>query len=112
MDTLLLQSPLQLSLHLKSLRKARKLTQSAIAKRLRITQSRYAQIERNPESIATARLLEVLAVLGADVVLKLRSDVAGAPTSAVAPAVVPVTKRTSKSPAKPASTSVKQGEDW
>lgn len=72
MDALLVQSPSQLSLHLKSLRKARKVTQAQLAQRLRITQSRYAQIERNPESISTARLLDIFAALGVDVLLKLR----------------------------------------
>ncbi len=71
-DTLHLHSPSQLSLHLKSLRKSRKLTQADLAKRLQITQERYSQIERNPELIATGRLLEILAVLGVDVQLKLR----------------------------------------
>lgn len=72
MDTVLVQSPSQLTLHLKSLRKSRKVTQADMAKRLQITQERYSQIERNPELIATGRLLEVLAVLGVDVLLKLR----------------------------------------
>ncbi len=72
MDPLLLQSPAQLSLHLKSLRKSRKLTQADMAKRLGVTQERYSQIERNPELIATGRLLEIFAALGVDVLLKLR----------------------------------------
>lgn len=72
MDTLLLQSPSQLSLHLKSLRKSRKRTQADLAKQLQITQERYSQIERNPELIASGRLLEILAALGVDVLLKLR----------------------------------------
>jgi HTH-type transcriptional regulator/antitoxin HipB len=72
MDTLLLQSPSQLSLHLRSLRKSRKVTQADMAKSLGVTQERYSQIERNPELIATGRLLEILALLGVDVLLKLR----------------------------------------
>jgi len=72
MDTLLLQSPSQLSLHLKSLRKSRKVTQADMAQRLRITQTRYSQMERNPGLIGTGRLLEILAALGVDVLLKLR----------------------------------------
>jgi transcriptional regulator with XRE-family HTH domain len=72
MDTLLLQSPSQLPLHLKSLRKSRKVTQADMAKSLHITQERYSQIERNPELIATGRLLEILAIFGVDVLLKLR----------------------------------------
>lgn len=72
MDTLLLQSPSQLSLHLKSLRKSRKMTQADMARHLRITQERYSQMERNPELIAVGRLLEMLAILGVDLLLKLR----------------------------------------
>jgi HTH-type transcriptional regulator / antitoxin HipB len=93
MDTLLLQSPSQLSLHLKSLRKSRKVTQADMAKRLAVTQERYSQIERNPELIATGRLLEILAVLGVDVLLKLR------PTESA---------RTST----PTPTPTRRGEDW
>jgi HTH-type transcriptional regulator/antitoxin HipB len=72
MDTLVLQSPSQLALHLKSLRKSRKVTQADMARRLQITQERYSQIERNPELIATARLLEIFAILRVDVLLRLR----------------------------------------
>jgi HTH-type transcriptional regulator/antitoxin HipB len=95
MDTLLLQSPSQLSLHLKSLRTSRKLTQAAMAQRLQITQERYSQIESHPELVAAGRLLEILALLGADVVLKVRS-----PESARAPTSMPT----------PASS--RRGEDW
>jgi HTH-type transcriptional regulator/antitoxin HipB len=95
MDTLLLQSPAQLSLHLKSLRKSRKLTQADMAKRLRVTQERYSQIERNPELIATGRLLDILAALGVDVQLKLRP-----PENARTPTLTPT----------PAPT--RRGEDW
>ena len=93
MDTLLLQSPSQLSLHLKSLRKSRKVTQADMAKRLAVTQERYSQIERNPELIATGRFLEILAVLGVDVLLRLR------PTESA---------RTSTSTPTP----TRRGEDW
>ena len=93
MDTLLLQSPSQLSLHLKSLRKSRKVTQADMAKRLHITQERYSQIERNPQLIATGRLLEILAVLGVDVLLRLRP---------------PESVRT----APPTPTPARRGEDW
>jgi HTH-type transcriptional regulator / antitoxin HipB len=91
MAILTLQSPSQLSLHLKSLRKSRQVTQADMAKHLRITQERYSQIERNPELIATGRLLEIFAVLGVDVMLKLR------PSESVRTATPTPTRR---------------GEDW
>ena len=72
MDTLLLQSPAQLSLHLKALRASRKMTQAEMAKRLHVSQVRYSQMERNPELIATVRLLEILAILQVDVLFKPR----------------------------------------
>lgn len=87
MDTLRVQSPSQLSLHLKSLRKSRKLTQAEMARRLQVTQERYSQIERNPELIATGRLLEIFATLGVDVLLQLR-------------------------PAESPRTSTPKGDDW
>jgi HTH-type transcriptional regulator/antitoxin HipB len=90
METLRLQSPSQLSLHLKSLRKSRKMTQADMAKRLQVTQERYSQIERNPELIATGRLLDILAVLRVDVLLELRP---------------PESARTSRSTRE-------EGEDW
>jgi HTH-type transcriptional regulator/antitoxin HipB len=95
MNPLLLQSPAQLSLHLKSLRKSRKMTQAAMAKRLGITQERYSQIERRPELIATGRLFEILAALGVDVLLRLRP---------------PESARTSDS--NPMPTPLRRGEDW
>lgn len=95
MDALLLHSPAQLPLHLKSLRKSRQMTQADMAKRLQITQERYSQIERNPELIATGRLLEILAILGVDVLLKLRP-----PEGARTPTATPT----------PAPT--RRGEDW
>ena len=93
MDTLLLQSLSQLSLHLKSLRKSRNLSQADMAKRLQITQERYSKMERNPQLIASGRLLEILAHLGVDVLLKLRPP---------------------ESPRTPTSTpaSTPRGEEW
>jgi HTH-type transcriptional regulator/antitoxin HipB len=93
MDTLLVQSPSQLPLHLKSLRKSRKVTQADMANRLQITQERYSQMERNPELIATGRLLEILAVLGVDVLLKVR----------------PLEKAPLPTPTPPPT---RRGEDW
>ncbi len=93
MDTLILQTPSQLPLHLKSLRKSRNLTQADMAKRLQITQARYSQVERNPELIATGQLLEIFAILGVDVLLRMRPREGG---------------RT----AKPTPNPARRGEDW
>src|SRR5258708_35736841 len=72
MDTLLLHSPAQLPAHLKSLRKTRGLTQAQLAKRLGIGQSRLADIERHPETVSTAQLLNLFAALGVEVLLRLK----------------------------------------
>ena len=72
MDTLSLQSPAQLSAHLKSLRKTRGLTQAQLARRLGVRQSRLADIENHPETVATAQLLDLLAALGVEVLLRLK----------------------------------------
>lgn len=72
MDTLPLHSPAQLPAHLKSLRKARGLTQAQLAKRLGIRQSRLADIENHPETVSSAQLLDVFAALGVEVLLRLK----------------------------------------
>lgn len=72
MDTLSLHSPAQLSAHLKSLRKTRGLTQAQLARRLGIRQSRLADIENHPETVSSAQLLDLLAVLGVEVLLRLK----------------------------------------
>ena len=94
MTTFLVQNPSQLSVHLKSLRKSRSMTQAEMAERLQVTQERYSQIETNPELVATERLLEIFAVLGVDVLLRLR----------------PATAETITPPPTPAPT--RRGEDW
>lgn len=95
MTTLLVQSPSQLSVHLKSLRKSRSLTQADMADRLQITQERYSQIERNPEAVATERLLQIFAVLGVDMLLRMRRP---GNAEAATPAPTPAPTR--------------RGEDW
>lgn len=72
MDTLSLHSPAQLSAHLKSLRKTRGLTQAQLAQRLGIRQSRLADIENHPETVSSAQLLDLLAALGVEVLLRLK----------------------------------------
>jgi HTH-type transcriptional regulator/antitoxin HipB len=70
MSPLVLQTPAQLPQHLKSLRKARKMTQTQVARRLGIKQARYAFIENHPETISTQQLLDLLAVLDVEVLLR------------------------------------------
>jgi HTH-type transcriptional regulator / antitoxin HipB len=72
METLLLNSPTQLPAHLKSLRKIRKLTQAQLARRLGVGQPRLADIEKHPETVSTAQLLDLFAALGVEVLLRLK----------------------------------------
>ena len=60
----------QLSKHLRSLRRARGLTQAQLAEKLGVGQSRVADIERKPETMSVARLFEMLAALDAQFVLR------------------------------------------
>ena len=66
--------PVQLASHLrqllKSLRKSRRMAQAELARRLGVVQSRVADIERDPGAVSVEQLLQVLAVLGAQVVFR------------------------------------------
>jgi len=53
----------KVSTTIRSLREAKGLKQSYIAKRLHITQQAYSQIEKNPEMITLKRLLEIADLL-------------------------------------------------
>jgi HTH-type transcriptional regulator/antitoxin HipB len=72
METLLLQTPAQLSQHLKALRKRRGFTQAQLATRLGVKQARYAFIENHPDTVSTAQLLDLLAALGVEVLLRMK----------------------------------------
>jgi HTH-type transcriptional regulator/antitoxin HipB len=71
----------QLPQLLKSLRKSRRMTQAELARRLGVVQSRVADIERNPGAVSVEQLLQVLAMLGAQVVVR---DTAAWPTALTA----------------------------
>lgn len=60
----------QLQQLLKSLRKSRNMTQADLAQRLGVVQSRVADIERDPGAVSMEQLLQVLAMLGAQMVVR------------------------------------------
>ncbi|MEJ8847360.1 helix-turn-helix domain-containing protein [Variovorax rhizosphaerae] len=62
---ILVHSPSQLSAHLKSLRKAQKLTQTQLGARVGVKQTRIADIEKNPGAVSVAQLMQVLHALDA-----------------------------------------------
>ena len=59
------QTSAQLSVHIKSLRKARGLTQTALGQRLGVKQVRMADIEKNPGAVSLDQLMQVLHALDA-----------------------------------------------
>lgn len=65
-----LQLTSQLQQLLKSLRKSRQLTQAQLARRLGVVQSRVADIERDPGTVSVEQLMNVLAMLGAQLVVR------------------------------------------
>jgi HTH-type transcriptional regulator / antitoxin HipB len=74
MNPLWLQTPAQLSSHLRSLRKARGLTQAALGELVGLDQTRVAKIERDPRRVSVGQLLQLLAVLRVRVLLELNND--------------------------------------
>lgn len=60
----------QLAPQLRSLRKARGLSQAQLACALKVSQSRVAAIERNPAAVSVGQLIRILGVLGAGLVLR------------------------------------------
>lgn len=65
-----IQAPGQLSSHLRSLRKAKGLSQAQLGALLGVGQTRIARIERDPASISVDQFLAILQVLGARMVLR------------------------------------------
>ena len=65
-----IQTPLQLSSHLRALRKARGLSQASLGLALGVGQTRVARIEGSPTAISVEQLLEVLSALGVQLVLR------------------------------------------
>ncbi|MEN9892664.1 MAG: hypothetical protein RLY78_2959 [Pseudomonadota bacterium] len=60
----------QLQPLLKSLRKSRQMTQAELARRLGVVQSRVADIERDPGAVSVEQLLQVLSLLGAQLLIR------------------------------------------
>jgi HTH-type transcriptional regulator/antitoxin HipB len=65
-----IQSPGQLSSHLRALRKARGLSQAQLGAALGVGQTRVTRIEHDPTAISVEQLLGILSVLGVQMVLR------------------------------------------
>ena len=75
-----IQSPGQLSAHLRALRKSCGLSQVQLGAVLGVGQARIARIERNPTAVSVEQFLAVLGALGVQMVLRANAPdlVAGA----------------------------------
>ena len=69
-----IQTPQQLSSHLRSLRRRLGLTQAQLGGRLGVEQARIGKIERNPGSISVEQLIQLLAVLEAEILIRPRNE--------------------------------------
>jgi len=70
MPSLWLQTPAQLSDHLRSFRKARGLTQAALGHLVGLDQTRIAKIERDPRTVSFGQLMRLLSALQVRVLLQ------------------------------------------
>lgn len=70
MSTYLIQTPAQLSAHMRSLRNSRNLTQAQLGVLVGLNQSRIAKIERDPTLVSVDQLLRILAALRTQVLLQ------------------------------------------
>jgi HTH-type transcriptional regulator / antitoxin HipB len=68
-----LQTPQQLSSHIRSLRRRLGLTQAQLGGRLGLEQARIGKIERNPGSISVEQLIQLLTVLEAEILIRPRN---------------------------------------
>jgi HTH-type transcriptional regulator/antitoxin HipB len=65
-----LPTPAHLGAQLRALRRARGLTQAELGARLGVQQARIGKIERDPGCVSLAQLMQILAALGAEFLLK------------------------------------------
>jgi len=70
----------QLAPQLRSLRKVRQLSQASLAQKLGVSQSRIAAIEHSP-AVSAGQLLEILNVLGVDLILRDTLSPSNQPTT-------------------------------
>lgn len=83
MEEFTLRTTEQLPQLLKAFRKSAGLTQADVAVRLGVTQQTVSALERNAETVSTARLMKLLELLGVDWVMRAREK-PGASESAAA----------------------------
>lgn len=80
-----LNFPQHLGLYLKSLRKAKGMSQAALASLLKVTQSRVAAIEKDPSTVSMGQVMSILGLLDAQLVVRANTAHASIPASARTP---------------------------
>lgn len=71
------RTPEQLPALIKGFRKQAGLTQGQLAERLGVTQQTLSALERNADRVSVDRLLQLLGILGVEMVLQPRSHDSG-----------------------------------
>ena len=74
MNQIVLQTASQLSAHLRSLRKARGLTQTALGAMVGLDQTRIAKIERDPGLVNLGQLMRLFSALRVRVLLEPQAE--------------------------------------
>lgn len=69
-----LLTPKQLAVYLRSLRRSKRLTQSALGSKLGLSQRRIATIEHNPEAVSIGQLMRILALLDGRLILRVAGE--------------------------------------
>lgn len=65
-----LLTPKQLAAYLRSLRRARRLTQAALGSKLGLSQRRIATIELEPDAVSIGQIMRILALLDARLIIR------------------------------------------
>lgn len=92
-----LNFPQHLGLHLKSLRKAKGMSQAGLASLLQVTQSRIAAIEKDPSAVSVGQMMAILELLGAQLVVRAQTQPPETALSGAASASVQAGESKSKS---------------
>lgn len=101
-----LNFPQHLGLHLKSLRKAKGMSQATLASLLQVTQSRIAAIEKDPSAVSVGQMMAILELLGAQLVVRVQTLPTEAALSGAAPASAQAAEPTQQN--KPSTVVVSQ----
>lgn len=88
-----IQSPSQLSSHLRALRKTRGLSQAQLGALLGVGQTRVTRVERDPSAISVEQFLSVLHVLGVQMVLRAPDAQAALPSDSAERTAAPTKRR-------------------